>query len=213
MTLSVPEAKQIIEKQKQQELTLGTPLEKVNDYLKHVNRSAAIARMIATQIPDMDPEKIYVSALLHDIGRLEEARTGSFHGIIGYNWLKEKDEFAARTALIHMFPLNRLPNREKCQSLGLSVSQEYGFIADYLKNTKMTEADGLIQLADSLTNKNGFVRLKDRFEEYERRHHVKLPIEVIFPRYMLKAHFDNRLGYSIYDLLPALINKEQTHQH
>ena len=126
--------------------------------------------------------------------------------------VKLLDENAARTALIHMFPWNRLPSFEVCANSFFNNRQDYDFVSDYLKSTEVRETDLLIQLADCLANKNGFVTLQQRFEEYQKRHHVTLPRDQIFPRYQLKNYFDKKIGQSVYDLFPKQMGREQTLQ-
>ena len=213
MTLSIEQARQIIEEFRQKELALGivTP-QQLEGHLNHINGAAYIARAIAqaitSKLPEINSDEVYVSTLLHDIGRLEEPRVNRFHGIIGYEKLKERDENAARTALIHMFPLGKLPPFELCSDLflGEQGQQDYDFVANYLKKTPLTEGDLLIQLADCLANKDGFVTLDQRFTEYQERHHIILPKELRIPRYQLKNRFDQILGHSVYDLFPKTEN-------
>ena len=215
MSISVQEAKDLITELKEKELALGErSSEQICDHLKHIYGAAYMARVIALKIPEINSEQIYVSTLLHDIGRLEEPREHRFHGIIGYEKLKNKDEHAARTALIHMFPCNKLPPFEFCTEIFFGNHADYEFVSKYIENIQINEDDMLIQLADCLANKDGFVPLNQRFKEYQERHHIKLPKEEIDRRYQLKFYFDRRIGRSVYRFFPKKpLDKDLSYQH
>ena len=81
-----------------------------------------------------------------------------------------------------------------------SSKDDYDFITNYIDSHKTTDEDLLIQLADSLANKNGVVTLEQRAKEYSERHNIEIPQEMIEPRYKLKAYFDNKVGCDVYGL-------------
>ena len=113
-------------------------------------------------------------------------REQRFHGILGYEKLKDIDEKSARSALLHMFPWNKLPNYEKCSDMFFNRKDDYDFITNYIDSHKTTDEDLLIQLADSLANKDGIVTLEQRAKEYSERHSMQTPREMIEPRYKLR---------------------------
>ena len=108
--LSARQAKQLISDLKEREISLGRQLEIWFTYENHIMGVATVAKTIAFKIPDMNVDEIYISALLHDICRTEESREQRFHGILGYEKLKDIDEKSARSALLHMFPWNMVLN-------------------------------------------------------------------------------------------------------
>ena len=137
--------------------------------------------------------------MLHDICRTEEDRKQRFHGILGYEKLKDIDEKSARSSLLHMFPWNKLPEYEKCSKIFFNKKEDYDFIANFIKTHKTTDEDLLIQLADSLANKDGIVTLEQRAKEYYERRGEEVP--QIEARYKLKSYFDKKVGCDIYSLL------------
>ena len=198
--LSARQAKQLISDLKEREISLGRQPETWFTYENHIMGVATVAKTIALKIPDMNVDEIYISALLHDICRTEESREQRFHGILGYEKLKDIDEKSARSALLHMFPWNKLPHYEICSDMFFNRKDDYDFITNYIDSHKTTDEDLLIQLADSLANKNGVVTLEQRAKEYSERHNIEIPQEMIEPRYKLKAYFDNKVGCDVYGL-------------
>ena len=92
----VKDAEAFIERMKEQRLTSGTlSLEQSHSFSTHVEGAAYVARTIALHIPEMrdDPkliDQVYISALLHDIGRLDEKQKKCFHGFLGFEILNGK---------------------------------------------------------------------------------------------------------------------------
>lgn len=199
--LSARQAKQLISELKEREISLGRQPETWYTYENHITGVANVAKAIALKIPYMKADEIYVSALLHDICRTEEERKQRFHGILGYEKLKDIDEKAARSALLHMFPWNKLPEYEKCSKMFFNKKDDYDFITNYISSHETIDEDLLIQLADSLANKDGIVTLEQRAKEYSERHSMQIPREMIEPRYKLKSYFDNKIGCDTYGLL------------
>lgn len=206
--LSIENAKKLIEELKEREIILGRKPETWFTYENHIMGVANVAKKIASKIDGMNIGEVYVSAMLHDICRTEEDRKQRFHGILGYEKLKDIDEKSARSALLHMFPWNKLPEYEKCSKMFFNKQEDYDFVADFIKKHETTDEDLLIQLADSLANKNGIVTLEQRAKEYSERHGVELPQEVIEPRYKLKSYFDIKAGCEIYSLLQNSYNEQ-----
>lgn len=204
MSLSIQEAKDLITELKEKEIALGRAPETWYTYENHVYGAASAARTIAEKIKDMNPEKVYISALLHDICRTEEDREQRFHGLLGYEKLIDKDESAARSAITHMFPWNELPAFENCSKMFYGNKKDYDFVAAYIQNIQTTDTDLLIQLADTLANKDGIVTLEQRAKEYAERCNIIIPKEKLQPRYELKAYFDNKVGCNIYSLFTKL---------
>ena len=199
--LSVEQAKQLLNELKENEISLGRKPETWFTYENHIMGVANVAKTIALKIPEINADEIYISAMLHDICRTEEDRKQRFHGILGYEKLKNIDEKAARSALLHMFPWNKLPDYKNYANIFFNKKDDYDFIANYIKSHKTTDEDLLIQLADSLANKDGIVTLEQRATEYSKRHGIEIPREMIEPRYKLKAYFDTKVGCDVYDLL------------
>lgn len=204
MSLSIQEAKNLINQLKDKEIAQGRAPETWYTYERHIFGVANVARTIATKIKDIDSDEVYISALLHDICRTEEDREKRFHGILGYEKLIDKDKKAARAALLHMFPWNKLPSFEKCSKMFYGNKKDYNFVANYIKENAITDSDLLIQLSDGLANKDGIVTLEQRAAEYSQRHGIIIPAGMIEPRYKLKAYFDKKIGGDVYKLFTPL---------
>ena len=120
--LTKTEAKSLIDQLRDKEISLGRAPETWYTYENHVLGVAKVAQTIAQKIEGLNPDRIYVAAMLHDISRTEEEREKRFHGILGYEKLINLDADAARSAITHMFPWNIMPSFESCSKMFLSTS-------------------------------------------------------------------------------------------
>ena len=215
MTLSVEQATQLI-KEQLQEGGFDCTSEKVQGYLAHLQRTAQLAQKVAIELNKRNPQhrldtdQIYVAGLLHDIGRFPEKRgVERYHGLLGYEMLKEKDDVAARTALTHMLRWNYIPPFEKCDeyaALFHGNREDYNQVVQLMNSQKRTEADLLIQLADALNNRDGYVMASERVTEYQKRHQAYLCSHHNHLCGLLVAYFDAKLGHSVYDFFEELTN-------
>lgn len=205
MSLSVRKAQNLITELREKEIALGRAPETWYTYKNHVYGAANVAKIIASKI-NLNPNELYVCALLHDICRTEEDRVQRFHGILGYEKLINLDEKAARSAITHMFPWNEIPAFEKCRKLFYGNRKDYDFVCQYLQKSKPTDTDLLVQLADALANKDGFVTLEQRAKEVVERHRLESENvqELLQPYYKLKSYFDQKLGCNVYSLFSKL---------
>ncbi len=205
--ISVQEARDMVEALKRKEIALGRAEDTWYLYGNHVFGVADAAKAIALKIKEMDADRVYVAALLHDIAKMEE-RTGRFHGILGYEMLKDRDEDAARACLLHMFPWNKVLPFEKCSKMFFENKKDYDFVVDYAKNTAVRDEDLLIQLADSLASKDGIVTFEERKREYVERNKIEVTPELLKdlfePRLELKEYFDKKINGDIYDLFKEI---------
>lgn len=172
-------------------------------WTKHSINVGIAARNIAEKIPGMDAEKAYVVGLLHDIGRrckfgFVDIPTHVYEGYkycLGKGW----DE-AAKICMTHSY---------------LQMQDEFDYepetengkaIKDYIMNYgEPDDYDKLIQLCDSLATDYGFVILEKRFVDVTRRYGIMEGYikgwEVAFK---IKEDFEERMGCSIYDVLPDI---------
>ncbi len=172
-------------------------------WVKHSINTGIAARNIAEKIPGMDSEKAYVVGTLHDIGRRVKFGFVDIptHVYEGYKYCMEKgwDE-AARICMTHSYLL-------------MKDEFDYEPENDYEKEIKkyileVGEADDydkLIQLCDSLAVDYGFVILEKRFVDVTRRYGIMEGYikgwEVAFG---IKEYFEEKMGCSIYDVLPNI---------
>ena len=171
-------------------------------WVKHSINTGIAARNIAEKVPGMDAEKAYIVGMLHDIGR--RCKFGFVdiptHVYEGYKYCMEKgwDE-VARICMTHSY---------------LQMKDEFDYepetenekaIKEYIMNCEADDYDKLIQLCDSLAVDYGFVILEKRFVDVTRRYGIMEGYikgwEIAFK---IKEDFEERMGCSIYDVLPDI---------
>ena len=171
-------------------------------WTEHSLNVAKAARYIAECCEDLDSEKAFVCGLLHDIGR----RTGIAavrHIIDGYDYAISKgwDE-VARVCLTHSFPVKDIDADIGKKDI---TKEQYDFIKDYLDNLEYDDYDKLIILCDALADANGFCILEKRFIDTTRRYGIyPFSIDRWNKTYEYKEYFENKIGKSIYTLLPDI---------
>ena len=169
-------------------------------WVKHSVNVGNAARLIAEKVPSMDPEKAYIVGLLHDIGRRVGIVDIPTHVYEGYRYCMEKgwDE-AARICMTHSY---------------LRMRDEFGYepeterektIKAYIMNCEVDDYDRLIQLCDSLAVDYGFVILEKRFVDVTRRYGIMEDyIRGWENAFAIKESFEERMGCSVYDVLPDI---------
>lgn len=203
MNISIKEAESIVNTVRHRWISLGRAPDTLYLYDNHIKGCAMVAHTIALKLGYMNPEQMYVSALLHDIAKIDESpesMVGRFHGIIGYEMFKDKDYQVARACLLHELPWNKVEFYEK---KFLGNKDDYNFALQYVKDNPLKDEDLLIQLADAMANKNGIVTLEQRQQEYEERFKIKLPENMIRPYVEIKQYFDKKIKGNLYDLFPT----------
>lgn len=169
-------------------------------WVDHSIHTGLAARYIAEKFSDLDPEKAYVLGLLHDIGR-RVGIVSQRHIIEGYHYCMSQGwEDAARICMTHSFMVQNI----KADVGEWDVPEkDYVFIQNYIETIVYDDYDKLFHLCDSLALANGFCLLEKRFVDVHRRYGVN---EYTVPRWNavfdIKDYFENKIGCSIYDLLP-----------
>lgn len=177
--------------------------EKMNPgpWVKHVENVANSAKIIAEN-SEMEGEKAYVLGLLHDIGR----RTGIAqvrHIVDGYDYAMSKgwDE-VARICLTHSFPVKDADSDMGKKDI---TPNQYKFIKKYINDIEYDDYDKLIILCDALADANGFCILEKRFIDTTRRYGIyPFTLDRWNKTYEYKEYFENKIGKSIYALLPDI---------
>jgi putative nucleotidyltransferase with HDIG domain len=177
-----------------------------NLYSGHVYNTAKIAKKVA-DASGLDGDKAYIMGLLHDIGKIDELVTNRYHGLIGFEMLKDEDYDIARICLTHMFPSYKLMPLEEYQGrIFFNNQEDYDFTAKFLRENPPNDYDLLLQLADGLANFDRFVTFEERAIEYRKRHNiviedVKLLQKSIASRLKIKEYFDKKIGIDTYKFL------------
>ncbi len=178
-------------------------------WVRHSELVGLAAKLIAEKTAYLDPNKAHIMGLIHDIGRWVGV-TQSRHCIDGYRFLKEKNyEKLARICITHCFPT---------KDLHANVSQwdcdetELTFVENFLEQTDMDDYDRLIQLCDCIADPNGFVLMEKRLVDIVIRYGLKNQSGInltILEKWQklreIKDYFDQKVGCSIYSLLPDVI--------
>ena len=161
------------------------------------------AEIIASRCSQIDLNKAYILGCLHDIGR-RVGIVGVKHIIAGYDYAISKgwDE-VARVCLTHSYPIQNIS--KEIGKFDISAS-EYEKMDTMLKVIKYDDYDRLIILCDSLATAEGFCILEKRFVDTARRYGVfDFTIERWNAIIEIKSYFQKKIGCSIYDILPHII--------
>lgn len=169
----------------------------------HSRVVADCARRIAEKCPDMDPDVAYAAGLLHDVGRREGPKALQ-HVLDGYHYLMGLGYTdAARICITHSFPdasLDSYIGQRDC------TPEDLSFIKNYLAQTPFDDYDRLVQLGDALGLPSGPVLMEKRLLDVVMRHGVPEGILTKWRAFLdLRDHFNRKVGGSIYDLLPRVV--------
>ena len=169
-------------------------------WVKHSKNVGIAAGNIAEKIPGMDAEKAYIVGLMHDIGRRVGIVDIPTHVYEGYKYCIEKgwDE-AARICMTHSYLLMQDEFKHEPENANEKA------IKEYILKCEADDYDKLIQLCDSLAVDYGFVILEKRFVDVTRRYGIMEGYikgwEVAFG---IKEYFEQKMGCSVYDVLPDI---------
>ncbi|MBQ2802545.1 MAG: HDOD domain-containing protein [Lachnospiraceae bacterium] len=169
-------------------------------WIKHSENVGIAARNIAEKIPGMDAEKAYIVGMLHDIGRRVGIVNIPKHVYEGYLYCMENNwDEAARVCMTHSYPLMIKEFDDKTEDL------ETLKIKEYISNCECDDYDLLIQLCDTVATNYGFCILEKRLVDVTRRYGFgQNTIERWNAKFAIKEYFEEKIGYSIYDLLPDI---------
>lgn len=169
-------------------------------WTKHSLNVGIAAENIARKIAGMNPEKAFIVGVLHDIGRRVGFVNIPTHVYEGYKYCTEKgwDE-VARICMTHSYLLMKDEFDYEPED------EQQRKIKDYIFNTMADDYDKLIQICDALATDYGFVILEKRFVDVTRRYGIMENYikgwEVAFD---IKEYFEDKMGCSIYSVLPDI---------
>jgi hypothetical protein len=136
----------------------------------HCQVAASAARAIAAHHPMLEPDRAYVLALLHDIGRgsggpgIPDVR----HITDGYTAMLERGyDDCARICLTHSFPIK---DTEAFSGAWDCPADEKRFVQDYLDRVQYTDYDRLVQLCDAIALPSGPCLMEKRLVDVALRH-------------------------------------------
>lgn len=170
---------------------------------QHSLRVGEAAKLIASRCSDLDEDLAYALGALHDIGR-REGISHMHHVIAGYNFMKQEGyDKVARICLTHSFPNQEI--REYFGERDCSF-EELNFIEDYITNVEYDDYDKLIQLCDALSLTTGFCLMEKRMIDVALRYGVSDYTQEKWKAcFSLKEYFEDKIGTSIYSILPNVI--------
>ncbi len=170
-------------------------------WVKHSENVGIAARNIAHKIPGLDEEKAYIVGLLHDVGRRVGIVNIPKHVYEGYKYCMNKgwDE-AARICMTHSYVFMK-----DNFSYEPSTEEETAIKSYILECGEADEYDKLIQMCDALATDYGFIILEKRFVDVTRRYGIMEDyIKGWDVTFGIKEVFEEKMGCSIYDVLPDI---------
>ncbi|WBW98075.1 HD domain-containing protein [Oceanirhabdus sp. W0125-5] len=173
-------------------------------WVQHSMNVAKAAELIAKQIPEMDSEKAYILGLLHDIGR-RAGKFGMRHSVDGYKYAVSIGyDDLARICLTHVsFEYN---NQNVVVGNWDDFVEDKAFALKYLSEIEYTDYDNLIKLCDSLSLPEGFCLIEKRLIEMSLRGGVdEYTIARWKSTFEIKKYFESKMGQSIYNILPGVV--------
>ncbi len=169
-------------------------------WIKHSMNVGIAARNIASRIPTLDENKAYILGLLHDIGRRVGIVNIPKHVYEGYLFcMKNGWDEVAKVCMTHSY-VRMIDNFQYEPSIKEEIE-----IKKYITNYEADDYDRLIQLCDSLATDYGFVILEKRFVDVTRRYGIMEDyINGWNKTFEIKDSFEEKMGCSIYDVLPDI---------
>lgn len=170
-------------------------------WVEHSKNVGIAARNIAHQVPGMNEEKAYILGLLHDIGRRVGIVNIPKHVYEGYKYSSEKgwDE-VARICMTHSYVFMKDEFGYEPETFEEKEIKKY-----ILSCGEADDYDKLIQMCDALATDYGFVILEKRFVDVTRRYGIMEGyIKGWDVTFETKEYFEEKMGCSIYDVLPDI---------
>lgn len=169
---------------------------------EHALNAARAAEAIAKKA-GLDPDRAWISGVMHDIGRFEGVR-GIHHIVAGYNLLTEKGEpELARICMTHSFP-----GGDPMSYIGKwdVTEEERAFIIGYISGAEMDDYDRLLQLCDALAVPEGICLIEKRLVDVVIRHGVNPYMQGKWRATLeICAEYEKRMGCSVYSLFDDVI--------
>lgn len=164
----------------------------------------------------VDPQKVFILGLLHDIGR-REGVYGMRHVIDGYRFL-EKVGYprAGRASLTHSYPDAGLIQGASSWD---GTPEELAFVRQYIASIIYDIYDRLIQLCDAICMPHGFVLMEKRMVDVALRYCTGSsdPMDRLTRRwhafFAIQREIDQAIGSSIYSHLPGVVENTFNHAH
>lgn len=169
-------------------------------WVAHSKYVALACRNIAEKCDNLSADTAYIFGILHDVGRYAGI-SSERHLIDGYRYCKERGwDKAAQICISHAFMI---------QDINTSIGkfdmpeEDYNFMREFVQNAEYDDYDRLVQLCDALALPTGFCLLEKRFVDVAIRYGIHpATIDRWKKTLEIKAYFEEKIGCSIYELLP-----------
>lgn len=169
----------------------------------HSRYVAQACERIASHCDGLNANDAYCYGLLHDIGRYAGVSSEK-HLIDGYTYCMARGwEKAAQICISHAFMIQDIST-----SIGVFdvTEEEYAFMERFIKEAVYDDYDLLVQLCDGLAMSTGFCLLEKRFVDVALRYGTHPGTVPRWKRTLeIKSFFEKKIGGSIYELLPGVI--------
>lgn len=152
------------------------------------------------KITPLDVEKITKLGLLHDIGKTFEPWV--LHPLRGYHYLQELgyDDEYCRISLTHSF----VNNDPYCMFSEFMQADRDREVIKYIEQHEFTTEEKIVALCDMMYGTEMWTLDKRIIDVISRHGTGPKTVERIHEVYRLKQHFDDLLGYNLYDLFPEI---------
>ncbi|MFL0269334.1 HD domain-containing protein [Candidatus Clostridium radicumherbarum] len=172
-------------------------------WVDHSLYAGMAAKLIAQNCSELNEDTDLILGMLHDIGR-RVGVTGMRHSIDGYNFAIKKGFYrVAKVCITHSFDCKDIKTafgKWDCSQ------EEYNFVKKYIETVEYDDYDRLIQLCDALAFIDGYCLIEKRMVEAVIRHGMnEHTIQKWKATLETKKYFEQKIGKSIYTLLPGVI--------
>lgn len=165
-----------------------------------------IASILASKL-NLDERLARLGGLLHDIGRGLQPHNQigwNFHEIAGYKFLLSKGYTElARFCITHGFIKVSSIQYDDNHFRGID-KPDIDLYTNFVNTVEINEYDKIIQLADSIAVRDGYVTLEQRTIDLIHRYPQNKEgwILALDEALQLKKYFDEKLGCSVYNVIP-----------
>lgn len=173
-------------------------------WVQHCRFAGQAAFIFASRIEGLDPQTAYAFGCLHDIGR----RAGKFdllHIYHGYHFMMDEGySDVARICLTHSF-INQ--DVRQAENNWDGSPDELDWVVDYLADLEYNDYDRLIQLCDAVSIDTGYWLIEKRLVDVGIRRGVNEYSPLRWQKLLkIRAYFEEKLGCSVYSLLPGVMD-------
>ena len=176
-------------------------------WIDHCIFTSNITSVLASRL-NLDERLARLGGLFHDVGRClqtDNIRGWRFHEIAGYKFMMEKGypelaRFCITHGIVDKSVLGMNEDKHFCDI----DKSDVDLYINYMKNTPFNDYDKLIQLADNLAVRDGYVTLEQRVIDLMKRRDCNGPYWIYFFDLVLKLkdEIEEKINAYVYDIVP-----------